>query len=412
MKDFFSLNRNIQLRIMMTFIGVLAYSTVGSSMTIYYNQYMGAAVTGVLLIVSSIGSFAVGLLSGHLSDMHGRKPNMLLGLIISSTGAVIALLANTLFFNPWLTFFGMILQGFGYGFFNTGAEAMIVDVTSPENRKLVYSLNYWLLNIAVAIGSGISGWLFRDYLFVLLLVILLSDLLNLTITLFLIRETYHAHQHEKRQESNIFKAYLKVARDKTFMIFIIASVFVSVIFSQPEYYIPVHLSKFFHTTTIFGITIYGQRMLTLLSITNTLCVVFLMLVIRRLTTYFSNKMGFALGVALMGIGWMVLFIGRTFGSEMLGALINVLGELIFVPFGQALTADLMNPKQAGAYNGVAQMNGPAGAVLCGLSLSFSPLLGDKGMSALILLCAALAIGLAFVSIERYEQDNGKLPEIG
>jgi len=45
MTTFMRLNRTLKLRILMTFIGVLGYSTVGSSMTIYYNHYLGAAIT-------------------------------------------------------------------------------------------------------------------------------------------------------------------------------------------------------------------------------------------------------------------------------------------------------------------------------------------------------------------------------
>lgn len=40
MTTFMRLNRTLKLRILMTFIGVLGYSTVGSSMTIYYNHYL------------------------------------------------------------------------------------------------------------------------------------------------------------------------------------------------------------------------------------------------------------------------------------------------------------------------------------------------------------------------------------
>lgn len=49
MSDFFKLDRNIQLRILMMFITVAIGSSVGPNMTIYYVEYMGALVTGFLL---------------------------------------------------------------------------------------------------------------------------------------------------------------------------------------------------------------------------------------------------------------------------------------------------------------------------------------------------------------------------
>ena len=55
-------------------------------------------------------------------------------------------------------------MNFGFGFFNTASQAMIVDLTTSENRRTVYSIQYWIINFAIMIGSGLSGWFFRDYL--------------------------------------------------------------------------------------------------------------------------------------------------------------------------------------------------------------------------------------------------------
>ena len=35
---------------------------------------------------------------------------------------------------------------------------MIVDLTTSENRRTVYSIQYWIINFAIMIGSGLSGW--------------------------------------------------------------------------------------------------------------------------------------------------------------------------------------------------------------------------------------------------------------
>ena len=117
MTTFMRLNRTLKLRILMTFIGVLGYSTVGSSMTIYYNHYLGAAITGVLLIISSVSSFFIGLYGGHLADRHGRRPILLIGSTISVAGALIAVFSNSpIFQNPWTTFVGFFLLNFGFSF--------------------------------------------------------------------------------------------------------------------------------------------------------------------------------------------------------------------------------------------------------------------------------------------------------
>ena len=61
MSDFFKLDRNIQLRILMMFITVAIGSSVGPNMTIYYVEYMGALVTGFLLVSVQVAGFIAGL---------------------------------------------------------------------------------------------------------------------------------------------------------------------------------------------------------------------------------------------------------------------------------------------------------------------------------------------------------------
>lgn len=406
MSDFFKLDRNIKLRILMTFIGVLTYFTIGSSMTIYYNQHLGAGITGILLIVSSVVSFLVGMWSGHFSDVQGRKPTMLIGMITSALGAALAAVANSPFLvNPWLTFLGLMLASFGFGFFNSGASAMLVDITTSESRKLVFSLNYWTLNLAAALGSGISGWLFRDHLFLLLLLCLLGDLLNLLIVVFLIRETFVPSEHLQTHENNIFKAYLRVSKDKTFVLYLVASLFVAMIFAQVDFFIPVHLTNDFRVSHLWGLEIYGQRMLAIMALLNSALVILFLSTVRRWTNHWSNKVGFVVGAALMGLGWVIAVSSHQFIWELLAALINVLGELILVPFEQALRADMMNPEQVGAYTGAFSAIGPIAQVISGLLVSASPFLKSGGMGIVLALVTVFAIVPAVLSINRFERGS-------
>ncbi|MCE2141776.1 MFS transporter, partial [Streptococcus thermophilus] len=82
------------------------------------------------------------------------------------------------YFNPWVTFLGFLIINFGFGFFNTASQAMIVDLTTSANRRVVYSIQYWIINFAIMIGSGLSGWFFRDYLVWLLLAITIEEILS------------------------------------------------------------------------------------------------------------------------------------------------------------------------------------------------------------------------------------------
>ncbi|GAB2026014.1 MDR family MFS transporter [Lactovum odontotermitis] len=406
MKDFKSLNPTIQLRIFMNFLGALTFSTVGSAMTIYYNKYLGAGITGVLLIISSVLVFFAGLYAGHLSDRRGRRPVMLISTAGSVLGGLIATLSNSpWFFDAWTTYFGFLLMNFSFGFFNTASGAMIVDLTDETNRRVVYSIQYWALNLGILIGSALSGIFFRDFLFELLLAITLQELLAFFLVYFKIPESFDPSKSPAKQE-NIFKAYRIVSKDKTFMIYCFASVFIAMIFSQVDYYLPVHLSDSFRTTHIFGIEIYGQRMLSLILITNTLLIVFLMSFINHLTKNWTRSRGMGVGMIIQGGGFIIAFIGRDFTTEMIAALVLTLGEMIVVPFSQALRADLMEGDRVGTYTGVFNVTQTIGTILCGMMLSGSAIVGNPGMVALMGLIVILGVVPSQIAIRRHE--NPKL----
>ncbi|WP_313309833.1 MDR family MFS transporter [Lactococcus taiwanensis] len=404
MKDFFGLHPTIKLRLVMNFFGTLCFSTVGGSMTIYYNKYMGAGITGILLIVSSVMVFLIGLYAGHLADLRGRRPIMLFSTLITALGAGLATYSNSMFyFNPWTTFLGFLIVNFGFGFFNTASQAMIVDLTTRQNRRVVYSIQYWIINFAIMIGSGLSGWFFRDHLVWLLLAITLEEVASCLVVFFWIDESFDPTVQHKKQETNIIKAYFIVAKDTVFMYYLFASVFIAMIFNQIDYYLPVHLSDSFRSTRILGLEIYGQRMLTVFLMINTLVIVLFMSKVNHLTKNWSRSTGLGIGIVLQGAGFIIAFLGRNLTWEIIAALVATVGEMILVPFSQALRADLMEGDQVGTYTGAFSVTQPIAAVLSGVLVSLSSLYGNLGMAFFMLIIILLGLFPALHAIHMHER---------
>ena len=403
MKEFWGLHPTIKIRLVMNFLGGLCFSTVGGSMTIYYNKYMGAGITGLLLIVSSIMVFLVGLYAGHLTDLKGRRPVMLFSTAVTAVGAALATFSNLgFYFNPWTTFFGFLIVNFGFGFFNTASQAMIVDLTTSENRRTVYSIQYWIINFAIMIGSGLSGWFFRDYLVWLLLVITIEEILSFVVVLFWIDESFDPHQEHQKKAPNIIKAYFFVAKDSIFMSYLFASVFIAMIFNQIDYYLPVHLSDSFSTTRILGLELYGQRMLTLFLLINTLIIVLFMSKMNQLTKNWSRSTGITLGIFLQGLGFIIAFLGHNLSWEVTAAVVATLGEMILVPFSQALRADLMEGDHVGTYTGAFSVTQPVASVLSGVLVSLSALYGNIGMAIFMGIIILLSILPSLRAIRMHE----------
>lgn len=63
MKEFWNLDKNLQLRLGIVFRCLFIWHRF-SSMTIYYNQHLGSAITGILLALSAVATFVAGILAG------------------------------------------------------------------------------------------------------------------------------------------------------------------------------------------------------------------------------------------------------------------------------------------------------------------------------------------------------------
>lgn len=170
MKEFMQLDRNLRLRTLTVFLNVILTSSVAPNMTIYYVRYFGAFVTGFLLMFASVISFIAGLYGGHLADVYGRKWTILLGAQLMIAGYLLTAIMNSSFMvAPKLTFLGFIIASIGGSLADPAEQAMMIDSSTLQNRRYVYSLIYWVINIGVMFGAAIGGWFFKEYLFELLI---------------------------------------------------------------------------------------------------------------------------------------------------------------------------------------------------------------------------------------------------
>ena len=93
---------------------------------------------------------------GRLSDKHGRRPVLLLSIIVTGIGFLILGFATTL----WMLFVGRILDGITGGNIST-AQAYIADITTAENRAKGMGLIGAAFGLGFVFGPAIGGILSR-----------------------------------------------------------------------------------------------------------------------------------------------------------------------------------------------------------------------------------------------------------
>ncbi|HBP98805.1 MFS transporter [Leuconostoc lactis] len=401
MADFFKLDRNIQLRIVMMFITVAIGSSVGPNMTIYYVGYFGAFLTGILLVLVQVAGFLAGLYGGHLADLWGRKRVMIAGIGLMTLGYLLAAVMNSpLYINPYITFFGFLMASVGLSFASPAEEAMMIDVSTVKNRKFIYAMIYWVINLAVMIGAGLGGWFFKTARFQLLIGTAIGALISLIIVLVWITETLPKDKRPTHGQSvwAAVKSYRTVFSDRRYMKFMVASIGATVIFTSPDYYLAAHLSQTFHTIDIAGVEIFGQRMLSIVTMVNTFMIVLMMGMMTKLFKHWSEMKASAVGTALQGGSFAIMFLLTDFWPLMVFTVILTLGEMIVTPASQSLRAEMMNPEKIGAYSGFSAAIRPIGAILASGIVSASVLVGNVGAALLLLTATGISILFTYLAV--------------
>lgn len=408
MADFFKLDRNIQLRIVMMFITVAIGSSVGPNMTIYYVGYFGAFLTGTLLVLVQVAGFLAGLYGGHLADLWGRKRVMIAGIGLMTLGYLLAAVMNSpLYINPYITFFGFLMASVGLSFASPAEEAMMIDVSTVKNRKFIYAMIYWVINLAVMIGAGLGGWFFKTARFQLLIGTAIGALISLIIVLVWITETLPKDKRPTHGQSvwAAVKSYRTVFADRRYMKFMIASIGATIIFTSPDYYLAAHLSQTFHTIDIAGVEIFGQRMLSIVTMVNTFMIVLMMGMMTKLFKHWSEMKASGVGTALQGGGFAIMFLLTDFWPLMVFTVILTLGEMIVTPASQSLRAEMMNPEKIGAYSGFSAAIRPIGAILASGIVSASVLVGNVGAALLLLTATGISILFTYLAVQMLRENR-------
>ncbi|HHQ0146261.1 TPA: MDR family MFS transporter [Listeria innocua] len=397
---FKELHPNIRARILIQFLSKIIGSMIFPFMAIYFSMEINSKVAGILLMINVLAQFLAGMYGGHLADIIGRKKLMVAGELLKVFAFLGMVLCNSpVFHSPWITFVMLLLIGVAQGLINPAGEAMLIDVSTPENRSFMYSVSYWANNLSMMIGIIVGGWFFVDYLFPLLVALFIMSFVTAWLTISLISETLKQKAVLKKGSYGLvgmLKNYGQVLHDYRFLLYTIGGIEVMSIEFQRSNYISVRLAEDFQALLVhFGplgnITLNGVQIVSVLTAVNTLFIVLFTVPVARFVTKRAQQPIMYVGFTLFAIGFAVCAFANNLAVLLLATAVLSIGELLYVPTRQTILAAIVDDNRRGAYMAFNGIIFQIGKMIGSVSLVFAPFIGKYGMATFTILLGVLSI---------------------
>lgn len=308
---FRELHPNIRARILIQFLSKVIGSMIFPFMAIYFSMEINSSVAGFLLMINVLAQFLAGMYGGHLADIIGRKKLMVTGELLKVFAFLGMVLCNSpMFHSPWITFVMLLIIGVAQGLINPAGEAMLIDVSTPENRSFMYSVSYWANNLSIMIGIMVGGWFFVDYLFPLLVVLFIMSFVTAWLTISLISETLQQKEMPHKGSYGLMgmlKNYGQVLHDYRFLLYTIGGIAIMSIEFQRSNYISVRLAEdvkalLVHLGPLGNISLNGVQIVSVLTAVNTLFIVLFTVPIARFVTKRAQQPIMYVGFTLFALG--------------------------------------------------------------------------------------------------------------
>ncbi len=301
-------------------IGAFVYPLLALILTEKIGLSKGEAGT-YITILSLLGAPSM-IIGGKLVDTIGRKR-----IIIISQALGAAAVISCGFMKPNMTMtYVLALSSLLYALSSPAYDALLADLTTPENRKGAYSLVYMGWNLGFAIGPIIGGFLYKKYLPLVFIGDGLTTIISLILVVIYVRETIHdknvsATEENRKLEKEVEGSAFKVLLQRPILIYFSLILFcIDFAYSQWGFTLPIQLGEMFKDN---GAAYYGA-----LASFNGLVVILFTPLISKITHYTKPIKVIALGGLFYGIAFGMFAFIKVIPLFFISILIMTLGEIM------------------------------------------------------------------------------------
>ncbi|MGV3129064.1 MFS transporter [Staphylococcus simulans] len=393
--EFFSFNINVKLRLICSFITRIFNMATFPFMAIYFSSHLSVGMAGVILTVSGILRIVFNLYGGRIADTKNNKQVLIIGMM--ANGLWLLLIGVFMLVHyPFAIYFVILfflLNSISSVIYHPSLEVLIIEVTNQQNRKKIFSYNYWLVNLSLALGVSIGGYFFKAYSGVIYLI---SGTLVILVTLIYWKYMVYEYKPAVKKHDNILKHSNVVLKDIRFMMFVLVGMLLFSFEFNLTNVISVHLVKSNFSADVFGSHLDGLKTIASLQLINTIMVVVLSLMISKFTDRFDMKKAMLAGIVIYTGAYASMLVAPNFLLLVVLVVTATIGELVFSPNYQVVQVNLMNPDNKGVYSAFGSLAVDCSALVSYLILLMSQYIGINmlyfiliGLIAVILILLSL-----------------------
>ena len=372
---------------------------VGPLLTLILTQKlgMGKAEAGTTLALLTLTQAPCVLLGGRLADTFGRKRTLILG---SAAGALLYLVCG-LALSGRAMVYCIILAADFVALAIPASEALLADLTRPEQRQAAYSLLYLGINIGAAVSPLVGGLLFQNHLSLLFVLDAATTFAAVLIIALNVEEARPraAQTEQPREKLSLFAALSRAPMIAAFVFLLFLYDFC---YSQWGFMLPAQFGDRFSGD--------GARMFSVLASINAVTVIVTTPLITRLTQRLRPLRAVALAGAFYLAAYLGFCAGGSYPLYWLFAVLFTLGEICTAI---QVGAFISNRAPAGCLGRINAFS----ALMRGASSALGPLLMGRVLSVwsyrsgwLITAGLAALTAAGFLLLDR--RDNGPLAKPG
>jgi MFS family permease len=332
----------------------------------------------------AVGAYGIGTLiassaGGHLADRIGRRNTIVLSMFGSAASMLALSQARSYVPIVILT----CITGSLSELYRPASYALVGDLVGDEHRVTGFGIYRLAVNLGFAAGPATAGFL-ADHSFTLLFIgDAATSIVYGLIALFALPHGLRTYVKTERTG----EALRVAARDKPFVIFLLATLCVTIVDFQMGSTFALHVKSNGFPSRVYGL---------LISL-NGLMIVIFELAITQWTRRFRPRPMIAFGYLLAGAGFALTGLAHTVPLLAATVVVWTLGEMISSPVASSYAVQLAPEQYRGRYLGLFMMMWSLGMVIGPPAGTF---VFEHNPAAVWIACGALGITSALLMMRR------------